>query len=744
MNKVKIITNIMLSLLGIGAITSTAILATNDNIKELEPKTSLLSNNIKRANEKNHLELLNKEPIHLNDNGGGDYYKDEIGESHCEDISIEPYYIWGLDPDLEMYMSGEFYFLLVYSGNADSCRINTLNNVEELNYEDFIYSSDAEDLISNLEVWSFMKPNTHDANWWFSVDQSDTQESHVYSASFDVYVFREDIGEDCYNYYAGDVIEVDGDYFLDSLTIDKRSSTEVYYNAEYGTYAGDKSIVNFINNLDEPVLVGINATNGYLDEMGFSLYEKILLPNELMIIEDKIINTSNISCEYVGYIDPSTSQPTFEFSLTAPLDQSDSPEINSISFFKLVERDIQGPTISGENHFVVNVNNPLSKEEILSHITAYDETDGKVDVVFDSCDYDPSNLTLGQFDAVVSATDKSGNKATVNITINVVDIDKPVINGTNSYEVSYDEPITLDSIKEALNVTDNFEKNLVLDLVEDNYTGHEREVGEHTIIFNAKDSSDNVSDNYTVTIKVVDKKLPIITAPKTITAGNDKMVSLDEIKAKISVNDALDGNIENYEISGFENYETNYKKVGNYVLTVKASDKSGNNATFEITITVEDRIAPDIYFDDYFIVVPQGQELSKEQIYEMASKVLNIAVTEFSSLEGEYDTSVAGTYKLTLKTINNDSYNFTLSVEANYEDTTEYRDLAWYEYIYIWFSIFFNFQDGYETESFWDFSTRCSYISEVYSSGKIKITEKVNDEVVSNVEALPNDEESIN
>lgn len=749
MNKAKIITNLVLSLLGISAITGTTVLATNDNVKEVEAKTNLLSNNLKRAN--------NSEcPIDVNN-----YQIIDLLTIYKDDVPLDHF-----DENVGGYTSGYRYnFLelidpsLVKEGYYYAVFYNLNDSTEYFYYPDSIYSGHLRN-----DSWDYYDLDSVAYSFGYlydTIEELDDIRAYGVGPSNDNRMFLAVLAP------------INKEYEINTYKLGaKKTSKDItLFNAKGNQIEGNEALMYELYNdsseqgeediiktaisdasTTNPKLIALNVDNtSYIDSSNIKFYSKndlaIYSPSNLwfnyqlqsdgIIAElDSLVNKYNFFGLYTGGY----------FNINIILDSmfDGTPSINNLAIYDLKVNDLQEPTISGENHFVVNVNNPLSKEEILSHISAYDETDGKVAVVFDSCDYDPSNLTLGQFDAVVSATDSSGNKATINITINVVDIDKPVINGTNSYEVSYDEPLTLDSIKQALTVTDNFEKNLVLDLVEDNYTGHEREVGEHTIKFNAKDSSDNVSDNYTVTIKVIDKKTPVITAPKTITAGNDKMVSLDEIKAKISVNDGLDGNITNYEISGFDNYETNYKKVGSYVLTVKASDKSGNQATFEITINVEDRIAPDIYFDDYFIVVPQGQELSKEQIYEMASKVLNIAVSEFSSLEGEYNTAVAGNYKLILKTLSNESYNFTLSVEANYEDTTLYRDLAWYEYIYIWFSIFFNFQDGYETESFWDFGIRCSYISEVYSSGKIKVTEQVNDEVVSDVEAIPNDEESAN
>lgn len=557
-----------------------------------------------------------------------------------------------------------------------------------------------------------------------------------------------------------------------------------------------------------------------------------------------------------------------------------------------VTGDSQKPSISGTNNIIVDVDDMLSKNEILSHISAYDDTDGKVDVVFESCDYDPDERVIGEYDAVVSATDRSGNKATANIVIHVVDVtapvtsggtnnmsttyrDKisleqiklmvqfkdnydsevevrvvednysdnytelgghvvileaedssgnvseeygitinvtdpfePVINGpdsinaktshlmteeeilanfsatdekdpnveltlenyseyasqyaaeipstsrvvtvvatdasgnraeknvminvsddiaptfedgTLSYDRSYDAKLSLDDIKGALTFSDNWSGDLTLQVVEDTYSANFNKVGDHKVVINAKDKSGNISENVTVTINVFDHTKPIISAPGTIDAGNNTMVTLEEIKQKISVTDGLDGAITDFTIEGYEAYQESYKVVGQYSLTVKAIDANGNEATATVTIDVKDRIAPEIYFDDYFIILDEGQELTTEQIKSMVSQVLNIEESEIKEIKGEYDTTVAGTYNLEVKTMSNEVFNFKLSVNANYDDETLYRDLAWYEYIYIWFSILFNFQDGYETESFWDFSTRCSYISEVYGSGKLRL-----------------------
>lgn len=123
-------------------------------------------------------------------------------------------------------------------------------------------------------------------------------------------------------------------------------------------------------------------------------------------------------------------------------------------------------------------------------------------------------------------------------------------------------------------------------------------------------------------------KKPVITAPGTITVPTNKLMTESELKAKISVNDGLDGVITNFTISGYDNYRDNYETVGSYAINVSVSDRAGNQATATITIKTEDNIAPDIWLDDYFIVLRQGEQLTAEQIKQYASKVLGVSVVQ--------------------------------------------------------------------------------------------------------------------
>lgn len=403
--------------------------------------------------------------------------------------------------------------------------------------------------------------------------------------------------------------------------------------------------------------------------------------------------------------------------------EQDSNPVLELSNTEIKPCDFQAPSIDGTNNFVVNVNNMLSKEEILSHITAIDDTDGVVDVVIDSTNYNPDSRQLGDYTMTVSATDRAGNKATATIQIKVVDIDKPTISGTNSYTVEYDEPVSLDTIKGALTVSDNYDTGLQLQLIQDNYTGHEREVGAHTITFKATDSSNNESDVYTVTVNVQDTKKPIITAPGTINVPTNTLYSLEELKSRISVEDGLDGTITEYTISGYENYQTNYKTVGNYTITITAKDRNNNTATASITITTEDKIAPEIWFNDHFIILGQGEELTEEMIREYASKVLGISVDAIAEVTGDYNTNELGVYKMSVKTITGEAYTFSLFVDE--QTHPEIVDLDWWDRVWKGLSVAFGIEDGYKADGFFDWfgdlPERFGLCWDIWSTGKMEV-----------------------
>ena len=820
-----------------------------------------------------------------------DYANDNYIEDPIQGWTSLEYYLYEDNDIPDVYKQDGFYLMLIAHEGWQDFSFD-YNLVED----DF--SEDDRYYVENLSYGYF--DGLYEETLTL-IDPANTQEIYMkdqdsgyYNDYFNVLVFKEVEQTSTANYNVGDAVEINGDINLDSLSFVEASYDQgngLSYNEDSSSnnLPQDLALKSFLDSRDKTYVVGIDTTNLHIvQENDFWLKNSKLIQNNIIGYSDTWINVADLidDHDFIGIIEPSGDN--FTFGLSDVFDRSEEYEINGITFYNVVERDVQSPSISGTNNFIVNINNPLSKEEILSHIEAYDETDGEVSVYFESCDYDPSGLELGEFDAVVAAKDNSGNIARYDIVIHVVDINKPTyasgqtsyttnyktklliddiknalvfndnydedltlnvvsdnysesyntvgtyyvkvtatdssdnvsdevtitinviddvnptidgddiiqansddllteeeilsyftatdeyctdatlsienyssysdnynvvsdysltikavddygnsitkditihvndknkptfVDGTLSYDVSYDETLSLDTIKSNLQFNDDVDDSLVLNITSDTYTENKSKVGTYYVKVTATDLSNNVSDEVTVTINVYDHKAPVISSPGTIETGNNYKITIEEIRAKISVNDALDGPITNFTIEGYENYVNNYNIVGQYQLTIKANDVNGNNASATITINVTDKIAPEITFDDYFIVLQEGEELTEEMIKNMASKVLGIDVNDIVEVSGEYNTSEVGEYKIELRTVNNEVYTFNLSVNEAPE-IVEYRALEWHEWLWKWFSILFNYEVGYTTESFWDFGTRCGYIAEVYSTGQIKV-----------------------
>lgn len=99
--------------------------------------------------------------------------------------------------------------------------------------------------------------------------------------------------------------------------------------------------------------------------------------------------------------------------------------------------------------------------------------------------------------------------------------------------------------------------------------------------------------------------------------------------------------------------------------------------------------------------------------------LIPILVLETSAVSDLYVTEVGAPYlDLTINGIEFSDQDFDPIHNGHYVNS-KLRDVKGYEFIYLWFTVLFNLQDGYKTD-FFDFATRVDYIKEIYDSCKIK------------------------
>lgn len=352
--------------------------------------------------------------------------------------------------------------------------------------------------------------------------------------------------------------------------------------------------------------------------------------------------STTISVDATGLI-PSTAGT---YTVTAKATYNDTEYTKQVTI-TIEEEDTKAPVISGSKAaYYVSIDNPTPIESILAGITAEDETDGVVATYIKSDNYSANKNTLGEYEVVVGAKDKSNNEATITIIVKVVDVTLPTITGTSSYVSNMSSPITVEQIKSNLTASDNVDNELELIKVNDTFTGNEQKVGTYQVSYYTQDKSGNQSETFVVKIEVKDDIAPVITASTTELEISPQGKFTDEyFLSLLTASDNVDGNITDKIIMVDDTYSSNTMVVGDYYRSYKVEDTAGNSSEIiVIRVKVVDVTAPVFYLSDAFI----GTEvvLTPQQIAEIIAKLNGINTVNYTIDCDEYIASaeIPGTY----------------------------------------------------------------------------------------------------
>ena len=148
----------------------------------------------------------------------------------------------------------------------------------------------------------------------------------------------------------------------------------------------------------------------------------------------------------------------------------------------------------------------------------------------------------------------------------MVDVIKPTITGTNSYEIVYNQVLDIETIKNNLTITDNYDTGLLPLLVSDTYSVNKAVVGSWIITYEATDSSNNKSDLFTVAVNVIDNIKPVISGQNSYSTGTKVKLLESEIRAAITATDDYDGSLELELIyDDYTKISSSFKQLYNYV-----------------------------------------------------------------------------------------------------------------------------------------------------------------------------------
>ncbi len=282
---------------------------------------------------------------------------------------------------------------------------------------------------------------------------------------------------------------------------------------------------------------------------------------------------------------------------------------------------------------------------------------------FAKSSYQPSQTGVN-YNVLITAKDSSNNtSATYTLVINVIDNTAPSFTATaQDYEVNSTVTEAAFTASALSLVSDDFNTLADLTIVTDFTTAVDlSEVGDYTVTVTVTDKSGNETTK-TVAVSVTDTTDPVITVTNTQVTFEVKSIQTeDDFLEAVGLT-----SMDNSQPSGTLTTTIDYSQAlldsigGPKVVTITVVDESGNEATKEIELFVEDTTAPvlelvpTVSAEGITLEVNRDPAVSAEELISTAV----MTATDNSGLEvvlsSDFDSSIApnlgvvGTYTLTI------------------------------------------------------------------------------------------------
>jgi PKD repeat protein len=331
-------------------------------------------------------------------------------------------------------------------------------------------------------------------------------------------------------------------------------------------------IINFPTDTVKPIIVLSGA-----NVMSVEIHKPYVDPGVAAV--DNLEGDISSRYQIIGSVDTSTVGPNYLSYVVSDLYGNVSDTAKRLVF---VELNRTGPSISLKGATIVRseVNRSYTEPGWIALDNNNNDISSLVQVIGTV-----DTAHLGSYTLTYKITDAFGLTASANRLVIVTDTTKPVIVPVRGNPYTHQVGLFFDPLA-AVRVTDNYNINLI-----PTYSGvvDVNNVGRYYVVYDARDVSGNIADEYVLTVDVKD------TIPPTIQLNGDNPFVLDVFATfsdpYVIVND-------NYWPKNTINVTTtgtvDNTKLGSYVKTYTATDPSGNKASVSRTINVVDRTSPEI------------------------------------------------------------------------------------------------------------------------------------------------------
>lgn len=387
-----------------------------------------------------------------------------------------------------------------------------------------------------------------------------------------------------------------------------------------------------------------------------------------------------ISIQY----DINNSSATLSFSEIANSVDIHSGETLKMKLYFFDKKDSIPPTLSGQKVFVTDVDNPISIEQIKSHLTALDDIEGTIDnsrIYIIKDEFTKNNKKVGKYEVIVGVKDNSENEGRLMFYVAVKDLKAPVITTTKQeYVIGYKETLDLNMVLNNLSVTDNYDKSgLVIQLVENNYSSNSNSIGIKTLIYEAKDSSNN-KGRKVINVKIIDNVKPTAAGKQTYKVSYKDILDINRIIFNLVIKDEIDTTIDKNQYTIIKNtYLNKENKIGNYEIVLQFKDKSNNKLDVSIKIQVFDSEGPNISVDELFIAIDQFNSMTTTDIINHMKKnnllPQDFSLSNYDIIKDTYSVSnnEVGVYEIVLK--NKKNSNEIIKINVDKKEKTDSNNI---------------------------------------------------------------------
>lgn len=251
------------------------------------------------------------------------------------------------------------------------------------------------------------------------------------------------------------------------------------------------------------------------------------------------------------------------------------------------------PIIEGLDYYTSSISSPITIKEIMYSLCASDSNrDISSNIYILEDYYSAYSNTLGEKHIFFEANDAYGNLSIpFKVTINLIDDISPTIFGLNTFTSYLSHPLSTTHIKQQLTALDNIDNDIthLIEIIEDTYSPNINNKGTFYITLQVKDSSNNKSNIFKITIKNIDDVNPYITGKKELEYELKNKPTIQQIILdNYKVIDNIDQNIK-IEIK-LDSYSQSLT-TGTYYVELTCIDSENNNCVpFQSKINIVETI----------------------------------------------------------------------------------------------------------------------------------------------------------